>query len=120
MKYFLYNAEPVVENNEAKVYFDRTIHTVQHREHNRPDITVIDKYKKEAFIIDIAITSSRHLERSRNEKIRKYSELAVELKRQWNLNKITIVPVIISNIGLVPNFLKKDLALIDLKNQFNI
>uniref|UniRef100_A0A8D8M6J7 Reverse transcriptase n=1 Tax=Cacopsylla melanoneura TaxID=428564 RepID=A0A8D8M6J7_9HEMI len=113
--YYEYTPEPVVENDNIKIYYDRTIHTGHTREHNRPDITIIDKREKSATLVDIAVPLSRNMTKTRHEKISKYSELAVEIKTMWNLNNVRIVPIIISSIGLIPRNLRDDLASLHLK-----
>ncbi|KAL1446981.1 hypothetical protein WDU94_000610 [Cyamophila willieti] len=113
--YYSYNPEPVVESEHIKIYYDRTIHTGHTREHNRPDITVIDKRIKSATLIDIAIPLSRNMTKTRHGKIAKYSELAVEIKTAWNLTSVRIVPIVISSIGLIPKTLRDDLASLHLK-----
>lgn len=113
--YYSYTPEPVIENENIKIYFDRTIRSGHTREHNRPDLTIVDKKTKSATIIDIAVPLSRNMIKTRHEKISKYSELAVEMKAMWNLTNIRIVPIIISSIGLIPKGLREDLASLHLK-----
>uniref|UniRef100_A0A8D8X0N9 Reverse transcriptase n=1 Tax=Cacopsylla melanoneura TaxID=428564 RepID=A0A8D8X0N9_9HEMI len=114
-RYYEFNPEPVIENENAKIYYDRTIHTGRTREHNRPDITVINKKSKAATLIDIAVPLNRNMTRTRHEKISKYSELAIGIKTMWNLSSVRIVPVIVSSVGLIPKTLRDDLASLQLK-----
>ncbi|KAL1446790.1 hypothetical protein WDU94_005582 [Cyamophila willieti] len=114
-RYYTYNPEPVVENENVKIYYDRTVRTGHTREHNRPDIIIVDKKTNKATLVDIAVPLSRNMTRSRHEKINKYSELAVEIKTMWNLNHVRIVPVILSSVGLVPKNLRGDLVSLHLK-----
>ncbi|KAL1447477.1 hypothetical protein WDU94_012389 [Cyamophila willieti] len=44
-QYYKYIPEPVIENENIKIYYDRILHTNHTREHNRPDITIVDKKK---------------------------------------------------------------------------
>lgn len=113
--YYNYIPEPVIDTDDLKIYFDRTIHTSHTREHNRPDIIVVDKKTKTGTLIDIAIPLCRNMTRTRHEKISKYSELAVEMKTMWNLNSVRIVPIILSSVGLVPKTLREDLLSLHLK-----
>lgn len=52
--------------------------------------------------------------RIRNEKISRCSELAVEIKMMWSLQKVHIVLIILSSIGLIPKTLREDLAALNL------
>ena len=47
--------ESVIENENFKILWDFTIQCDQMIEARRPDIVVVDKVKKEAMIIDVAI-----------------------------------------------------------------
>jgi hypothetical protein len=43
-----------------------------------------------------------------NTKINKYLELSVAMRNLWSLEKISILPLIISATGIVPQFLFKN------------
>jgi hypothetical protein len=51
-----------------------------------------------------------------NTKINKYLELAVAMRNLWCLEKISILPLIISATGIVPQSLFKNLKILDLGN----
>jgi hypothetical protein len=51
-----------------------------------------------------------------NTKINKYLELSVAMRNLWCLEKISIVPLIISATGIVPQTLFKNLKILDLEN----
>jgi hypothetical protein len=38
-----------------------------------------------------------------NEKTNKYQELAEEIKRMWKQTEVNIVPLTLSNTGIIPN-----------------
>ena len=76
-------------------------------DHNKPDIVFIDKIKKVAQIIDIAIPMDINVVAKRFEKIRNYANLAIELKECWNLNYVSIIPVIIGCTGTIHRELPK-------------
>ena len=67
---------------------------------------------KTVQIIDIAIPSDYNVISKRNEKITKYINLSIEIKRMWSMEKITIIPVIIGTTGTVYNGIKNEIALI--------
>lgn len=100
-KYFNYTPEPVMENSSHKLYWDTLILTDKTVLHNKPDILWINKYKKECFIIDIAVPLDQNLQKTATEKIQKYQDLAYGLKRVYQLNKAIVLPFVISANGLI-------------------
>jgi hypothetical protein len=51
-----------------------------------------------------------------NTKINKYLELSVAMRNLWSLEKNSILPLIISATGIVPQSLFKNLKILDLGN----
>ena len=64
-------------------------------EHNKRDIVVIEKETSNAYIIDVAIPNDTNITRKRLEKLRAYADLAVEIKTNWNLATVKIIPIVI-------------------------
>ncbi|CAH1101356.1 unnamed protein product [Psylliodes chrysocephalus] len=93
--YYKYTPERVMENDIVVLYWDRTLLTDRTVQANRPDITLINKMEKWAFLIDVAVPHTNNLQDTHNTKINKYRELAVEIKEQWGLNKVTILPAVL-------------------------
>ncbi|XP_052748657.1 uncharacterized protein LOC128200179 [Galleria mellonella] len=100
--YYKYKPESVLENSTAKLYFDRAILTDRTIHYNRPDITLINKTNKTAYLIDIAVPNTHNIQNTIAEKISKYTELQYEITRLWNLQKVTIVPIVLSTTGVIP------------------
>jgi hypothetical protein len=100
--YYKYDPPRVLENEDARMYWDRGVITDQTIAHNRPDITVIDKKNKKAYLIDITVPNSANLQAAYTEKIRKYAELAIEVKQLWQMESVYVLPVVISATGLIP------------------
>ncbi len=67
----------------------------------RPDIIVIDKEKKEALIVDIAVPADISVAEKGKEKIEKYQDLKREIKRLWKLRTVQVVPVVIGALECV-------------------
>jgi hypothetical protein len=105
-----------VENDNYKLYFDRTVLTDIHIQHNRPDIIILNKQQKQAYLLDIAVPNSHNITQTYNTKINKYLELSVTMRNLWCLEKISILPLIISATGIVPQSLLKNLKILDLEN----
>jgi hypothetical protein len=105
-----------LENDSNKLYFDRTILTDIHIKHNRPDIIILNKQQKQAYLLDIAVPNSHNITQTYNTKINKYLELSVAMRNLRCLEKISILPFIISATGIVPQSLFKNLKILDLDN----
>ena len=102
-KWYEHQPRCVEENESTKILWNFSIQTDHTILHNKPDIVIIDKVKNEATIIDVAIPNDQNLARKRLDKLRAYTDLAVEIKTLWNLTNVTIVPVIIGAMGLFHN-----------------
>ena len=100
-KWYDHNQEPVTENEDRKILWDLTIQTDKRLPHNRPDIVVIDKEKKECHIIDVACPGDSRIVLKEEEKIDKYRDLGIEIKALWRLKKVLIVPVVIGALGSI-------------------
>ena len=107
-KWYDHNPEPVTENEE--ILWDLTNQTDKRLPHNRPDIVVIDKAKKECHIIDIACPGDSRIVLKEEEKIDKYRDLAIEIKALWCLKKVLMVPVVIRALGSITDRLEAYLA----------
>lgn len=107
--YYRYNPESVTENEVAKIYWDRTIHTDKTIPHNRPDITLINKITRHTYLIDVAVPNDTNIEHKTQEKKDKYLPLAVEIKELWRQNQVSVIPVIISVTGITPHSLTESL-----------
>jgi hypothetical protein len=59
--HYSYTPESCLENDSYKLYFDRTILTDIHIKHNRPDIIILNKQQKQAYLLDIAVPNSHNI-----------------------------------------------------------
>jgi hypothetical protein len=73
-------------------------------------------YKKQAYLLDIAVPNSHNITQTYNTKINKYIELSVAMRNLWCLEKNSILPLVISATGIVPQSLFKNLKILDLDN----
>lgn len=101
-KHFSFLPPPVLQNENYIVYWDRTIITERTVPHNRPDMVVYNKSEKTVQIIDFAITSNINLNTTISTKINKYVQLSEEIKRQWQVEKVTTIPIVISSTAAIP------------------
>jgi hypothetical protein len=59
--HYSYTPESCLENDNYKLYFDRTVLTDIHIKHNRPDIVILNKQQKQAYLLDIAVPNSHNI-----------------------------------------------------------
>ena len=70
-----------MENNKAKPLWDLPIQTDRKLLANQPDIVIVDKQKKEAVVIDIAVPRDSNIKNKEHEKLEKYQGLKEDLER---------------------------------------
>ena len=107
--YWKHEPPDVVETQNAKILWDFDIQTDRYIQARRPDIVIRDKSKKKITIIDIAIPEDRNIHHKEKEKIDKYQDLRLELRRLWNC-QAEIVPVVVGALGSTTPKLKKYLS----------
>ncbi|MBV2145222.1 MAG: hypothetical protein KTM48_00520, partial [Wolbachia endosymbiont of Pissodes strobi] len=112
--YHKYSPPPILENETSKIYWDVTIITDRATEHNRPDMVVWNKTEKSATLIDFAVPQDYNMAKTYAEKIRKYEQLAREVKQMWQLDNVRILPLIISVNGLVHKNTSKHISELNL------
>jgi hypothetical protein len=66
--HYSYTPESCLENDNYKLYFDRTVLTDIHIKHNIPDIIIFNKQKKQAYLLDIAVPNSHNITQTCYEK----------------------------------------------------
>ena len=90
----------MVENHQAKILWDFKIQTDKLVMANQPDIVVVDKHRKRAAVIDVAIPSDSNIRKKEHEKLEKYQGLKEQLEKMWGM-KVTVVPVVVGALGAV-------------------
>ena len=104
-QWYNHHAEKILENDSVKLLWDFHIQTDHVVEHCRPDLLLVEKKKKEAWIIDDAIPGDSIIKISEQRKIESYQDLKRELRKIWQLKNVRIVPVVIGALGAVtPQF----------------
>jgi hypothetical protein len=58
------------------------------------------------MLIDVAISGDRNMIKKEAEKILKYKDLTIEIKRVWNV-KTKVIPVIIGATGTISKLFRK-------------
>ena len=101
--YYKYQPKAVIETDTIQLYWNRPIITDKTVINNRPDIVLKDKASKIVTIIDVSHPLDHNLQKAFGEKLRKYEELAEEIRDMWRMEKVRTLPIIISCNGLVSN-----------------
>jgi hypothetical protein len=94
--------------NNQKLIFRLLMHGLRNQ--------IFNKQQKQAYLLDIAVPNSHNITQTYNTKINKYLELSVAMRNLWSLEKISILPLIISATGIVQQSLFKNLKILDLGN----
>ena len=69
-------------------------------EHNRSDITVINKKSKKCILIDPACPFDTCIPK-KEKKGTNYSELKYKIAKLWKMKKVEVIPVVIVALGTV-------------------
>lgn len=112
--YYRYLPQAVLESKDYLLYWDRPIRTDKSVDFNRPDILLIEKSNKRAVIIDIACPLTHNILKTEAEKISKYENLSMELKRCWALESVRIIPIVISATGVLSKRMPINLQTLEL------
>jgi hypothetical protein len=107
--YYKYTPANVLENDNFKLYWNRRILTDKTIPFNRPDITLMNKKTKNAFLIDIAVPNTHNLAKTITDKQNKYQELANQICAMWQQNAVQVIPIVISSTGVIPKSLSRSL-----------
>lgn len=101
-----HSVQEVVANENVEIRVDTRIKTDVKIQHNRPDLFVYDKKRKEITLIEVGITNLDLLTQVENEKLRKYDLIANELALTYKC-KVKIIPYVMTWEGLVTKYHKK-------------
>jgi len=85
--YYKYTPVNVLENENFKLYWNRSILTDKTVPFNRPDITFMNKKIKKTFLTDIAVPNTHNLATTITDKQNKYQLLANVLCGSQRLRK---------------------------------
>ena len=113
-KWYIHKPKKVLESENCKILLDFPVQTDKTLEHNRPDITVIDKKSKKCILIDTACPFDTCIEKKRGEKCTNYSELKYEIAKIWKMRKVAVIPVVLGALGTVAKHFEKWMEKLDL------
>jgi hypothetical protein len=106
-KWYEHRAEKVLENDSVKLLWDFHVQSDHMIEHCRPDLLLVDKVTNTATIIDVAVPGDVRILDREQDKILAYQDLKREIKKNWHLRKVTIVPIVIGALGSVTSNFRK-------------
>ena len=112
--YYKYAPDPVLDNGNITLYWDRPIITDRTIVANKPDIVVIDRLVRRAMIVDITVPHDENLVKAEKDKQFKYLDLAREVVDMWDVSTAVIVPIVVSANGLIANSLDEHLRKLSL------
>ena len=84
-------------------------------EHNRPDITVIEKNTKKYLLIDPACPFDTRIEKKEEKKCSNYCDLKYEIARMWRMKDVEVIPIVIGTLGTVTKQFEKWIQKLDLE-----
>ena len=93
----------MLENENFKILWDFSIQTDKEIRANRPDIIFVDKRERTVMFIDVTIPNDHNIIEKKLEKIEKYTDLGIEIKELWNMQRVDIIPIVIGCTGVVDN-----------------
>ena len=66
------------------------------------------------MLIDVAIPNNNNLREKHNEKILKFRDLQEQVRRQWQMQWIETIPIVLSSTGVIPKSLLESNGILDL------
>ena len=114
--WYEHRAEKVLENEDYKLLWDFDIKCDRMIKERRPDLVVVKKRSREAFLIDVAVPGDSRVAAKELEKKIKYQDLAIEVQRMWELRKVSVIPIVIGTLGAIPAALPAYLKKLDIED----
>ena len=112
--YYKYTPANVLENENFKLYWNRSVLTDKTVPFIQPDITFMNKKIKNTILIDIAVPNTHNLAKTITDKQNKYQELANEICDMWKQKAAQVIPTVISSTGVIPKSLSQSLTTLNL------
>jgi hypothetical protein len=109
-----YKYTPVLENENFKLYRNRSILTDKTITFNLPDITFMNKKTKNIFPIDTAVPNAHNLAKTITDKQNKYQELANGICAMWKQKSAQVIPTVITSTAVIPKSLSQSLTTLNL------
>ena len=111
-KWYEHKPEGVIENDHVKLLWDFNIQTTTYIQARRPDVVVVDRYRKTCNIIDIAVPGDAGIVEKEKEKVEKYQDLRREVVRLWDVKAKVVLLWLVREVPAHPNFLNTWMQLV--------
>ena len=99
--------ESVLENDDYKLLRDFSVRTDHEIGARRPDLMIIDKRERSCQIIDVAIPEDGRVREKEDEKIKKYQDLAREVRGMLGVRS-KVIPVVVGiDVGISVELIQK-------------
>lgn len=89
------------ENERVIVYWNAKVQSIEYTDHNKPDMLIIDKKKKEVIITEMSCPWDKNINRKTEEKNNKYQVIRQELREQYQGYKIKQANIVIGALGTI-------------------
>ena len=100
-EWFKHEPEKVVKKGNTVIMWDYPLITEKKVGANRPDITIHDREAKSVIFVDFSVPYDMNIMEKTAEKLTKYRDLEIEIKKCWKLINIKTVPIVIGALGTV-------------------
>ncbi|KXJ09461.1 Retrovirus-related Pol polyprotein from type-1 retrotransposable element R2 [Exaiptasia diaphana] len=90
----------VSEDGQVEIWWDRGVETTQKMEHNRPDVTVLNRVAQEWTFVDFSVPWDKNVVLKEDEKVAKYAPLAKEIRKMHRVST-KVVPLVVGCLGVV-------------------
>uniref|UniRef100_A0A1A9UM71 Uncharacterized protein n=1 Tax=Glossina austeni TaxID=7395 RepID=A0A1A9UM71_GLOAU len=114
--YCKYPPASVIKNGNAAMYWDGQVITDRAVNANKPDIGVLNWQNKAIEFVDVIILLKQNTQIAYSNKIAKYTERAQDMKSMYNIEKVTIIPIVMSCTGVMPKIAIKGLNYLEIHN----
>ena len=114
-QWYTHKHEKVLESEEWNILWDFLIQTDKTLEHNKPDITVIEKKINKCLLIDSECPFDTRIEKKEQEKCNNYCDFKYEIARMLRMKDVEVIPVVIGTLATVTKQFDKWIHKLDLK-----
>ena len=88
------------EDGKVEIWWDRSVETTRKLEHNRPDITVLDRVARRWTFVDFSVPWDKNVVSKEDEKINNYSPLVKEITKLHRISA-KVVSLVVGCLGVV-------------------
>ena len=98
--WYEHHPKEVTNRGHITIIWNLMVHTDRTIGANKPDIIIKDTTEKTCLLIDMCVPADTNVSLQEFDKLSKYKDLEIEIKKMWHL-KPTVIPVVIGALGLI-------------------